>query len=94
MRKVPRGAEACNIQAATLEAFPSPVVVFARLREAIILEDFCEISAPTRFLCLVLGPPGSEEKVNEMGRALGTIMSDQVRRKRREENLSSISHAP
>ena len=31
-----------------------------------------------RFLCLVLGPHGSEEKLTEMGRALGTLMSDQV----------------
>ncbi len=54
------------------------VTVFARLKNSTILEDFCEIHSPTRFLCLVLGPPGAEERVAEMGRALGTLMSDHI----------------
>ena len=66
-RKVPKGAECCNIQAATVPFVQAaPVTVFVRLNRSIVLEDFCEISAPTRFLCLVLGPPGSETTASQM----------------------------
>ncbi len=78
IKKVPRGAECCNIQAATFPFLKAPLTVFARLKNAVLLEDFCEINAPTRFLCLVLGPTGEDERVMQMGRALGALMSDQL----------------
>ena len=77
-KKVPKDAESCNLLVGTAAFIRRPLVIFVRLREAVVLEDFCEISALTRFLGIVLGPVGSESKIVDMGKALGTLMSDQV----------------
>jgi len=77
-KKVPKDAEAANIQVATCHFLSETLVAFVRLSEPVILEDFCEISKPTRFLALVLGPTGSSSYLLELGRAIGTILTDQL----------------
>jgi len=77
-KKVPRDAEAANIQVATCRFLTSPFLAFVRLRTPVLLEDFCEISKPTRFLALVLGPQGTSAELLATGRALGTLLSDQL----------------
>ena len=42
------------------------------------MDDFSEISKPTRFLVLVLGPAGAGVNVLETGRAIGTLFTDQL----------------
>ncbi|CAB4061021.1 SLC4A4 [Lepeophtheirus salmonis] len=60
--------------------------------------DFCEIPIATRFIGIVLGPPGSENMVTELGRTFGTIMSDQIfplliyRASSKEEVLKAIDN--
>ena len=65
-------------QVATCRFLTSPFLAFVRLRTPVLLEDFCEISKPTRFLALVLGPQGTSAELLATGRALGTLLSDQL----------------
>ena len=77
-KKVPKDAEACNIQVATCSFITETFVAFVRLREPVLLEDFCEIKKPTRFLVILLGPEGSNKHLMSLGRAVGSMMSDQL----------------
>jgi len=77
-KKVPKNAEAVNIQVATCKFLTEPFLSFVRLNDPVILEDFCEISKPTRFLVLVLGPEGSSAQLLDQGRAIGTLLTDQL----------------
>lgn len=65
---------------ATVPFVSKTISFFAKVANPVILEDFCEISSPTRFLGIILGPPGSDQTITDMGKALGTLMSDQVMR--------------
>ena len=44
------------------------------------MHDTCELAevTPTRFIGLVVRPLGETSKATEMGRVMGTLMSDQV----------------
>jgi len=78
LKKIPAGAEAANILVGEVDFLPSPVVAFVRLRSSCILGDITEVPVPTRFLFLLLGPPGAQQKYHEIGRSIGTLMSDEV----------------
>jgi len=77
-KKVPKDAEACNIQVATCNFLQETFVAFLRLTDPLLLEDFCEIEKPTRFLVLLLGPEGDGKRLVSMGRAVGSMMADQI----------------
>jgi len=77
-KKVPKDAEAANIQVATCKFLSEPFFAFVRLASPVVLEDFCEISKPTRFLAIILGPEGSSVKMVEKGRAIGALLTDQL----------------
>ena len=77
-KKVPKDAEACNIQVATCNFLNETFVAFLRLTDPVLLEDFCEIEKPTRFLVLILGPEGDGKRLVTMGRAVGSMMADQL----------------
>ena len=51
-----------------------------RLKNTIIMTDTCELAdvTPTRFLGLIIRPVGEISKASEMGKVMGTLMSDQV----------------
>lgn len=77
-KKVPKNAEAFNIQVATCKFLTEPFLAFIRLKNPVILDDLSEINKPTRFLALVLGPEGSGSAMEELGRAFGTLLTDQL----------------
>merc|ERR1711892_1500581 len=77
-KKVPKDAEAANIQVATCKFLTEPFLAFVRLASPVVLEDFCEINKPTRFLAIILGPEGSSAKSVEKGRAIGSLLTDQL----------------
>jgi len=100
MKKIPKGAEASNILVGELNVLDKPLSAFIRLSEAAILGDLTEVPVPTRFIFILLGPAG-EDKINvaryhEIGRAVATIMSDEVfhdvayKAKKREHLLAGI----
>ena len=78
MKKIPPGAEASNVLIGELDFLKKPVTAFVRLENATILGDLTEVPVPTRFIFIMLGPPGSPGRYHEVGRAIGTLMSDEV----------------
>ena len=54
------------------------VVALVRLCEGRNIGDITEVPIPTRFLFILLGPPGSQGKNVEIGRSMSTIMVDEV----------------
>ena len=76
VKKVPKDAEACNIQVATCKALSRTFVAFVRLTKPVLLADFCEIEKPTRFLVIILGPEGHNKPLLALGRSVGSLMSD------------------
>lgn len=78
MRKIPIGAEASNILVGEVDFLEKPISAFIRLNNGAILGDLTEVPVPTRFLFLLLGPIGSNSGYHEIGRAMATLMSDEV----------------
>lgn len=78
MKKVPTGAEACNILVGEVDYLENPVAAFIRLSSANELGDLTEVPVPTRFIFLLLGTIGNLARYHEVGRAIGTLMSDEV----------------
>merc|ERR1719431_2122331 len=78
MKKIPKGAEASNILVGEVDFLEKPLSAFIRLQEATILGDLTEVPVPTRFMFVLLGPFGGIQKYHEIGRAVATVMSDEV----------------
>ena len=79
VKKLPKGAESCLILACTADFAPNPKMIFVRLHKPQVFRSHVEVPAPTRFVCIIVGPTGSETRINDIGKALGTLMSDQVK---------------
>ena len=80
LSKVPKGAESCVILAATVEFVSAPVIIWMRLQNTIVMHDTCELGdvTPTRFIGMIIRPLGEKAKAKELGKIMGTLMSDQV----------------
>lgn len=78
MRKIPHGAETSNILVGEVDFLMKTVAAFIRLNTATILGDLTEVPVPTRFLFILLGPPSINSAYHEIGRAMATLMSDEV----------------
>lgn len=78
MKKIPEGAEAANIWVGELDTLKYPVTAFIRLTEARPIGDLTEVPLSTKFIFLHLGPSGTAGKCLETGRAMSTIMVDEV----------------
>ncbi|KAL7853356.1 hypothetical protein AOLI_G00202000 [Acnodon oligacanthus] len=78
MKKIPRDAEASNVLVGEVDFLDSPFVAFVRLQQAVMLGGLTEVPVPTRFLFVLLGPKGKARSYHEIGRAIATLMSDEV----------------
>ncbi|XP_037608946.1 electrogenic sodium bicarbonate cotransporter 1-like isoform X2 [Sebastes umbrosus] len=78
MKKLPRDAEASNVLVGEVDFLETPFVAFVRLKEAVMLGALTEVPVPTRFLFILLGPKGKAKSYHEIGRAIATLMSDEV----------------
>ncbi|XP_043467162.1 sodium bicarbonate cotransporter 3 isoform X2 [Leptopilina heterotoma] len=78
MRKIPPGAEASNILVGEVDFLDKTLSAFIRLSQAFILGDLTEVPVPTRFIFVLLGPTGGISNFHEIGRAMATLMSDEV----------------
>ncbi|XP_053295119.1 sodium-driven chloride bicarbonate exchanger [Pleuronectes platessa] len=78
MKKIPVGAEACNVLVGELEFLNKPVVAFVRLSPAVMLNGLSEVPITTRFLFILLGPLGRGMQYHEIGRSIATLMTDEV----------------
>ncbi|XP_053715699.1 electrogenic sodium bicarbonate cotransporter 1-like isoform X5 [Synchiropus splendidus] len=78
MKKLPRDAEASNVLVGEVDFLENPFVAFVRLQQAVMLGALTEVPVPTRFLFVLLGPKGKSKSYHEIGRAIATLMSDEV----------------
>ncbi|XP_070523965.1 electroneutral sodium bicarbonate exchanger 1 isoform X9 [Cardiocondyla obscurior] len=78
MRKIPPGAEASNILVGEVDFLDKTLSAFIRLSQAGIMGDLTEVPVPTRFIFVLLGPIGGISGFHEIGRAMATLMSDEV----------------
>uniref|UniRef100_A0A3Q2PV55 Anion exchange protein n=1 Tax=Fundulus heteroclitus TaxID=8078 RepID=A0A3Q2PV55_FUNHE len=78
MKKLPRDAEASNVLVGEVDFLESPFVAFVRLQQAVMLGALTEVPVPTRFMFVLLGPKGKSKSYREIGRAIATLMSDEV----------------
>lgn len=96
MRKIPHGSEADNILVGEIDYLEYSISAFVRLRSACHLGDLTEVPVPTRFLFILLGPHNIPGRYHEVGRAMATLMSDDVfhdvayKAKSREDLLSGV----
>ncbi|XP_065119543.1 electrogenic sodium bicarbonate cotransporter 4 isoform X1 [Paramisgurnus dabryanus] len=78
MKKIPRDAEASNVLIGEVDFLDKPLVAFVRLAQATTLGGLTEVPVPTRFLFVLLGPNGKTRSYNEIGRAMATLMVDDL----------------
>ncbi|KAM8885313.1 electrogenic sodium bicarbonate cotransporter 1-like isoform 3-T3 [Spinachia spinachia] len=78
MKKLPRDAEASNVLVGEVDFLDAPFVAFVRLEQAVMLGALTEVPVPTRFLFILLGPKGKAKSYHEIGRAIATLMSDEI----------------
>ncbi|XP_074039608.1 electroneutral sodium bicarbonate exchanger 1-like isoform X2 [Leptinotarsa decemlineata] len=78
MRKIPPGAEATNILVGEVNFLDKPISAFIRLNTGVILDNLTEVPLPTRFLFILIGPYSATAGYDEIGRAMATLMSDDV----------------
>lgn len=62
-----------------MDSLQKPVVAFARLRDAVVMEGVLETPIPVRFVFFLVGPSHSGIDYYESGRAMATLMADWVR---------------
>ncbi|XP_003782185.1 anion exchange protein 4 isoform X1 [Otolemur garnettii] len=75
-QRLPPGAEAGNVLAGELGFLAQPLGAFVRLRDPVVLGPLTEVPLPSRFFCLLLGPPTLAKCYHEMGRAAAVLLSD------------------
>ncbi|KAK0426363.1 hypothetical protein QR680_009669 [Steinernema hermaphroditum] len=78
LKKLPPGVEASNVLIGEVDFLAHHITAFIRLKSASILGDLTEVPVPTRFLFFLLGPTGHSAQYREIGRAIATLMSDEI----------------
>ncbi|XP_018334831.1 sodium-driven chloride bicarbonate exchanger isoform X1 [Agrilus planipennis] len=78
MRKIPPGSEASNILVGEVDFLEKPLAAFLRLNTSAVVGDLTEVPVPTRFIFVLLYPPAMNSGYHEVGRAMATLMSDEV----------------
>ncbi|NWV24059.1 S4A4 protein, partial [Origma solitaria] len=76
-KKVPPGAEAAHVAVGEVEFLEKPFAAFIRLRRGVSLGSLAEVSLPSRFLFILLGPP-RVKAYHEVGRAMATLLTDEL----------------
>ncbi|NXB11126.1 S4A4 protein, partial [Cnemophilus loriae] len=76
-KKVPPGAEAAHVAVGEVEFLEKPLAAFIRLRRGVSLGSLAEVSLPSRFLFILLGPP-KVKAYHEVGRAMATLLTDEL----------------
>ncbi|OTF80884.1 Na+-driven anion exchanger 1-like protein, partial [Euroglyphus maynei] len=99
MRKLPDNVVSNNILIAEVDFLQSPISGFIRLHNATVLGNMTEVSIPTKFIYIYLGPKMNAttglNNYEQIGRALGTLMSDTIFRQVafKTQNISALVQA-
>ncbi|KJH48589.1 anion exchange protein [Dictyocaulus viviparus] len=78
LKKLPPGVEASNVLIGEVDFLQRHICAFVRLKTANVLGDLAEVPVPTRFIFLMLGPTGHGPQYREIGRAIATLMTDEI----------------
>ncbi|GMT01688.1 hypothetical protein PENTCL1PPCAC_23862 [Pristionchus entomophagus] len=78
LKKLPAGVEASNVLIGEVDFLQHHICAFIRLKTAAVLGDLTEVPVPTRFIFVLLGPAGHAQQYREIGRAIATLMSDEI----------------
>ncbi|VDM63903.1 unnamed protein product [Angiostrongylus costaricensis] len=78
LKKLPPGVEASNVLIGEVDFLQRHICAFVRLKSANVLGDLTEVPVPTRFIFLLLGPTGHGPQYKEIGRAIATLMADEI----------------
>ena len=78
MKKIPVGAEAANILVGEVDFLNHQIVALARLKAAVGFGHVTEVPVSTKFVFVLLGPPGSHGRYHEIGRSVATLLADEV----------------
>uniref|UniRef100_A0A8C6WM14 Anion exchange protein n=1 Tax=Neogobius melanostomus TaxID=47308 RepID=A0A8C6WM14_9GOBI len=76
MKKIPRDAEASNVLVGEVDFLTKPFVAFVRLAQC-PPGEWTQNTIPL-FLFVLLGPQGKAKSYNEIGRAIATLMVDDL----------------
>lgn len=94
MKKIPLNALSNNILVGEVDFLSTPISGFVRLHSPCKLGDITEVSIPTKFIYIYLGPKPTSSSRNyvQIGRALATLMSDSVFRSvaLKTQNIDSL----
>ncbi|NXN48611.1 S4A4 protein, partial [Rynchops niger] len=77
-KKVPPGAEAAHVAVGEVEFLEKPFAAFIRLRRGVALGSLAEVTLPSRFLFILLGPRAKVKAYHEVGRAMATLLTDEL----------------
>ncbi|XP_072122725.1 electrogenic sodium bicarbonate cotransporter 4-like [Mobula birostris] len=77
-KKIPPDSEASNILVGEVDFLEKPFVAFVRLLQPTMLGGLTEVAVPTRFIFILLGPQGKGKSYSEIGRAMATLMVDDL----------------
>ncbi|GAB0196224.1 anion exchange protein 4 [Grus japonensis] len=77
-KKIPPGAEAAHVAVGEVEFLEKPFTAFIRLRRGVALGSLAEVTLPSRFLFILLGPQAKVKAYHEVGRAMATLLTDEA----------------
>ncbi|NXL38630.1 S4A4 protein, partial [Glaucidium brasilianum] len=77
-KRVPPGAEAAHVIVGEVEFLEKPFTAFIRLRQGVALGSLAEVALPSRFLFILLGPQAKVKTYHEVGRAMATLLTDEL----------------
>ncbi|NWX12438.1 S4A4 protein, partial [Aegotheles bennettii] len=77
-KKIPPGTEAAHVAVGEVELLEKSFTAFIRLRRAVALGSLAEVALPSRFLFIMLGPRGKVKAYHEIGRAMATLLTDEL----------------
>ena len=78
MKHIPENAESAIVLVGALEFLGRACVGFVRLAEGHTLGSLVEVPLPCRFVVVLLVPRKSSLHYYEMGRSMGTLLSNKV----------------
>ncbi|XP_078248645.1 anion exchange protein 4 [Pogona vitticeps] len=77
-KKIPPGTEVANILVGEASFLEKPFIAFVRLQESVLLGNLTEVAFPSRFLFILLGPRAKVKAYHEIGRAVATLLTDDL----------------
>ncbi|NXN99366.1 S4A4 protein, partial [Rhinopomastus cyanomelas] len=77
-KKVPPGAEAAHIVIGEVEFLEKPFAAFIRLRQGVALGSLAEVTLPSRFVFILMGPQSKVKAYHEVGRTMATLLADEL----------------